>query len=243
MFLQHGMSGCSVDFLIDEESLGYALVSAGFDIWLGNVRGNRFSVTRDQACSPEMWDLNHWDHSWHEHAREDLPKMLTLVLKKTGHSCLDYVGHSMGTTMFFLMVSSYPGKPPANPISYDLLLLFGEFETLLYISHPEDMKRKIRTANLLAPVYDMKEVVGMVGALFKSTTLAGLCLDIMEFAGIHTLQFPKTNGQTSVFFMMMLMISGYHHLDNKTALEIASYGPSPVTIKTFRHFLQVTSTE
>ena len=127
MFLQHGMSGCSVDFLIDEESLGYALVSAGFDIWLGNVRGNRFSVTRDQACSPEMWDLNHWDHSWHEHAREDLPKMLTLVLKKTGHSCLDYVGHSMGTTMFFLMVSSYPGKF-ANPISYNLLL-FGEYVT------------------------------------------------------------------------------------------------------------------
>ena len=115
--------------------------------------------------------------------------------------------------------------------------------TLPYVSHPEDMKRKIRTANLLAPVYDMKEVVGMVGALFKSTTLAGLCLDIMEFAGIHTLQFPKTNGQTSVFFMMMLMISGYHHLDNNTALEIASYGPSPVTIKTFRHFLQVTSIE
>ena len=69
VFLQHGMSACSADFLIDKNSLGYYLVSRGFDVWLGNVRGNRFSVTKKQACSEEMFDLKHWDHSWHEHGR------------------------------------------------------------------------------------------------------------------------------------------------------------------------------
>ena len=63
------MSACSADFLIDKNGLGYFLVSNGFDVWLGNVRGNRFSVTQKQACSEEMFDLKHWDHCWHEHGR------------------------------------------------------------------------------------------------------------------------------------------------------------------------------
>lgn len=39
---------------------------------------------------------------------EDLPRVIDYVLKKTGHEQLQYVGHSMGTTMFYVMASMLP---------------------------------------------------------------------------------------------------------------------------------------
>ena len=144
--------------------------------------------------------------TFHTH-REDLPKMIKTVLKKTGHSRLDYIGHSMGTTMFYLMVSSFP-----------------------------EFRSKIRTAHLLAPVYDMKEIQGILG--LQPPFVVNAFLDTLEFMGIHTMQLPRIDSCTSLMFAVILMVSGYHHLNRQSVLEIASYGPSAVTTKTVRHFFQ-----
>lgn len=38
----------------------------------------------------------------------DIPASIDYVLKLTGHSKLTYVGHSMGTTVFFVMCTMRP---------------------------------------------------------------------------------------------------------------------------------------
>jgi pimeloyl-ACP methyl ester carboxylesterase len=38
----------------------------------------------------------------------DLPAVIDYVLEQTGQGKLYYVGHSMGTTMFFVLTSSLP---------------------------------------------------------------------------------------------------------------------------------------
>ena len=41
---QHGLIDCCISLLADEEeSLGLKLVNAGYDLWLNNSRGNRYS--------------------------------------------------------------------------------------------------------------------------------------------------------------------------------------------------------
>jgi lysosomal acid lipase/cholesteryl ester hydrolase len=38
----------------------------------------------------------------------DIPAEIDYILQSTGHSKLYYIGHSMGTTMFFVMTSQRP---------------------------------------------------------------------------------------------------------------------------------------
>ena len=43
-------------------SLGFLLAAEGFDVWLGNTRGNRYSSSHEtiSPTSPEFWDWS-WD--------------------------------------------------------------------------------------------------------------------------------------------------------------------------------------
>lgn len=47
-------------------------------------------------------------YSWDEFAKYDMPTMLQYVRKVTGVPILDYIGHSMGTTIFFVMMNYHP---------------------------------------------------------------------------------------------------------------------------------------
>lgn len=38
----------------------------------------------------------------------DIPAMIDLILNVTGHQKLYYIGHSMGTTVFYVMASTRP---------------------------------------------------------------------------------------------------------------------------------------
>jgi len=107
VFLQHGMFGTSADWILNSEykSLGYMLAQAGYDVWLGNCRGNKYSQAHTTIPTSH---IKFWRFSWHEMGRYDLPAVLDYVLNVTGKSNLSYIGHSMGTTMFFVLLSTRP---------------------------------------------------------------------------------------------------------------------------------------
>lgn len=87
----------------------YILAEAGFDVWLGNARGTFYSRNHVSLDPDNRNDANQfWRFSWEEIGRLDLPAMIDYALTTSGKSRLHYIGHSQGTTVFWVMGSLRP---------------------------------------------------------------------------------------------------------------------------------------
>ena len=108
VFLQHGLFGSSSRFVAGpaDKSLGYILSDAGYDVWLGNTRGNTYSrnhTTLDPDADADKDEF--WDFEWEDAGLYDLEAGLSYVLEQTGEEQLIYIGHSMGTSQFLAAAS------------------------------------------------------------------------------------------------------------------------------------------
>ncbi|KAI5636946.1 alpha/beta hydrolase fold domain-containing protein [Phthorimaea operculella] len=106
VLLVSGLLGSSGDFVImgPDRSLSFILADAGYDVWVGNLRGDMYTAHKNLTRR----DPAFWDYSFHEHGKYDLPAMIDRILNITGLPKLLYIGYSMGTTSFFTMMSQRP---------------------------------------------------------------------------------------------------------------------------------------
>lgn len=107
VWLQHGLMCSSSDWIMNtvEKALPYRLAEAGYDVWMGNARGNTYSKGHVTLSNKEE---QFWQFSWHEMGMYDVPAFIDYALDVTGQKDLYYFGHSMGTTMFFTGMSLRP---------------------------------------------------------------------------------------------------------------------------------------
>jgi len=100
VFLQHGVLDSSFAFVLNlpHESLGYILADLGYDVWLGNNRGNEYSKAH---VWHKVYSYQFWDFTWDEMALYDLPAQIGYVLTYTNHVSLSYVGYSQGSIQMF----------------------------------------------------------------------------------------------------------------------------------------------
>ncbi|XP_011565022.3 lipase 3 [Plutella xylostella] len=108
VLLHHGLLGSSADWVIPgpRHALAYILSDAGYDVWLANVRGNTYSRAH---ISRKVDSFQFWNFTFHEVAQHDLPTVIDYIMRvKGGKTHLHYVGHSMGTTVLFALLSTKP---------------------------------------------------------------------------------------------------------------------------------------
>ncbi|KAJ1530535.1 hypothetical protein ONE63_005424 [Megalurothrips usitatus] len=91
--------------MLERESLAFKMFDAGFDVWLGNFRGNGLSKNHTRFS---VNDGRFWDFSWHEHGTLDVPAMVDYIVSATGRETLLYAGHSMGSTALLVTAALRP---------------------------------------------------------------------------------------------------------------------------------------
>ncbi|XP_072077289.1 triacylglycerol lipase 1 isoform X1 [Arachis hypogaea] len=96
----HQLAGDAWFLNTPEKSLSFILADQGFDVWVGNVCGTRWSHGHR---SYSVKNKKFWDWSWQELALYDMVEMINYIYSVT-NSKLFIVGHSQMTTGFIQMV-------------------------------------------------------------------------------------------------------------------------------------------
>ena len=133
VFLAHGVTSSSSQWVFGppQKALGYLLADAGYDVWMGNTRGNTYSkahVSLD-TCSKckEFWDFGFDETGVYDYSAE-----IDHILEVTGFEKLRFVGHSMGGTQYMILLSERPEYN--DKIQEGYLLAPAVFMT--YAPHP-----------------------------------------------------------------------------------------------------------
>lgn len=107
VLIQHGLLASSDHWVLmgPGKDLAFLLADAGYDVWIGNFRGNTYSRSHLllNPDSPAFWQF-----SFHEMGYYDLPAMVDYILDETAQKSLTYIGHSMGSTASYILLSTRP---------------------------------------------------------------------------------------------------------------------------------------
>ncbi|KAL1386018.1 Alpha/Beta hydrolase protein [Phyllosticta capitalensis] len=108
VYLHHGLmmnSEVWVCLTDKEQCLPFQLVDRGYDVWLGNNRGNKYSKksTNFAPTDPQFWNFSIDQFAFH-----DIPDSIDYILSTTGQPSLSYIGFSQGTAQAFAALSVHP---------------------------------------------------------------------------------------------------------------------------------------
>jgi len=103
VLLLHGLGDSSDTFIVnkDDRSIGFVLANAGYDVWIGNFRGNKHSeghTTLDAKTDHKYWNNCVPDYM----AMYDIPSFIEKVKEISGVKKMAVLTHSMGGNSMFL---------------------------------------------------------------------------------------------------------------------------------------------
>jgi lysosomal acid lipase/cholesteryl ester hydrolase len=104
ILIQHGVFD-SADFVIchgPEKSPAFWLVNQGYDVWVANSRGNKYS-RQHKSLNPDK-DAAFWDFSFEEMVK-DYQANIDYILLDTGFKKIPVLGHSQGTSSLYAGLS------------------------------------------------------------------------------------------------------------------------------------------
>jgi len=106
VLMQHGILDSAYCFIVNWADVAPAFVAAraGYDVWLGNSRGNTYSKAHTKL-DPKKDEKEFWSFDWEQMGQYDLPAVIDHILDKTSQEKLAYIGHSQGTTQMYYGLS------------------------------------------------------------------------------------------------------------------------------------------
>jgi pimeloyl-ACP methyl ester carboxylesterase len=107
VFMQHGILDSADGWIIHhpEVAPAFQLVREGYDVWLGNQRGTKYSLGHETL---DISSEAYWAFSFTEMGKYDAPAFIEYALSYTGQDKATFIGHSQGSTQMFYALSAHP---------------------------------------------------------------------------------------------------------------------------------------
>ena len=132
VYFQHGLYNGGGAWLENSENQAapFIFANAGFDVWIGNNRGSRYSRSHVNLTAA---DKAYWEFSFDEMAKYDVPAFIALIRDTTGVQKLTYIGHSQGTTQMFAALSDPEIRPKVAPFLHQ----FHALAPIVFMNQPK----------------------------------------------------------------------------------------------------------
>ncbi|KAH8282091.1 hypothetical protein KR054_005394 [Drosophila jambulina] len=246
VLLMHGILDTSATWVLmgPKSGLGYMLSDLGYDVWMGNSRGNRYSKNHTSLNSDYQ---EFWDFTFHEMGKYDLPANIDYILSKTGYEQVHYIGHSQGTAIFWVLCSEQPAYTQK----------ITSMHALAPIAYIHDMKSPLfRTLVLFLDfltvsfhftfcIFHFQFVFSPLSFSLQAATRMLRITEFMpntKFLVDHSQVVCHDNAMTQdVCSNILFLVAGYNSEQlNKTMLPVMlSHTPSGASIKQLEHFGQL----
>uniref|UniRef100_A0A8R1UWT9 Partial AB-hydrolase lipase domain-containing protein n=1 Tax=Pristionchus pacificus TaxID=54126 RepID=A0A8R1UWT9_PRIPA len=250
VLLQHGLVSSSFDYLSLQpsqslsESLffqkiassnadsgtGYSLADAGYDVWLGNNRGNIYSNEHVDDNND-----NYWNFSWHEMGEYDFPAMIDYILEVTQRPNLFLVGHSQGSHAFIIATNHYPEIQRKVKHHFAMAPSLSSFHLRSFIIRLATVQPQLVTI-ALSVIPDQAYSVPVFQPVCGQSSWLSWCKWILkEFSGsmdqideehlpLLTANFPGGTSNKNWMHYLQKLKSGTKHFDHGTKGNLEAYG-------------------
>ncbi|XP_057665426.1 lipase 3-like isoform X1 [Diorhabda carinulata] len=218
VILQHGVlvDGRSW-FISGQNSLAFVIARNGFDLWIPNFRGTKYSKMHlNSSISQEEY----WNFSFHEMGLYDLPAIIEYISNSTNRKDILYIGHSMGCSAF-MVYSSLKMDHAQNHIKGALYLA-----PVVYFDNPPPVLRVILPfTNLIKNTLNLLHIYA-IGPESKNLLKGFNC---SSYPSVVACQFG------------LAIVSGFVAEQVRPELLplIMKYFPTGLSLKTLVHFAQI----
>jgi len=191
ILMQHGILDSANCWIVNYPEVAPAFVAAraGYDVWLGNSRGNTYSRAHVEY-NPDKDEKKFWNFSWFDMGKYDLPAVIDKIQAETDGQKVAYIGHSQGTTQMFT------GLAENQDYFKDKVPLFVAVGPVTKISHTGAgiFKWTANFYDILSDTCDLLGIHELLGANWFTSGVSSLfCTHIPEFCELISALFVTHN--------------------------------------------------
>ncbi|XP_075145577.1 lipase 3-like [Haematobia irritans] len=224
VLLQHALFGTSDTWILSgsENSLPFLLADRGYDVWLGNSRGNLYGRKHENL---DIHQKQFWSFSWHEIGYYDMASIIDYMLRNEAnpqYQSIHLIGHSQSTSA-----------------------------ALVLLSLRQEYQERMRTIHLMAPVVYLDNtndtLIKVLSPILGYHNLFSMQFNRQEFIPFNELysvlaySVCNQNSMWKLFCSpMVYLVEGSIRNKNKTALEMSlETHPGGVSTGQLLHFMQL----
>lgn len=141
-------------------NLAFCLANAGYDVWLLNWRGSKYSMRHRRYSSK---DARFWDFCLDDWITHDLPSSVNFILEKTGKANLAFVGCGQGAAAALGLLSQ---EPDFNSKFKPCILLGPSVR----MSNVANLPIPVVNINVPLPSVIKKPLFSVVGSILMQST-------------------------------------------------------------------------